>query len=71
MTDRTPIKTIVDKVIGSVEQSEYNPGYYAIKDKSGEVIAYVEASFCFDKNWNWFDDSNIEMEGAKDEPIAD
>ena len=67
MNKRTSIKAIVDKVIGSVESSKENPSYYVIKDKSGIIILYVEAAYCFDKDWNWFDDINIEMEEDEDD----
>jgi len=70
MTDkRTPIVSILDKVIGSVEISKDNPSHYAIKDKEGNILLYAEASFAFDKNWNWFDDTMIKEEN--DEVIND
>jgi hypothetical protein len=59
---RTPIKSILDRVIGSVEISKHDPSYYMIKDKNGEIIMYVEAAFTFDKHWNWFDDEMLEVE---------
>jgi hypothetical protein len=62
----TKLKDIVDKVIGSVEFSKDAPAFYVIKDKEGRILIRVNAEFCFDKDWNWFDN-----EGVEDDNIAD